>query len=83
MKPGYFGGREEKQRDQKPGAWRDPRVLPGPSLPCWRTGTDTGMSSTFQTPAVSFLGGRSQLETCKMCLFQRTHPETSESHILH
>lgn len=30
MKPGYFGGREEKQRDQERGAGRDPRVLPWP-----------------------------------------------------
>lgn len=78
-----FRGKEEAEGSET-WSWEGPKSPPLASL--FLAGeqvTDTGMSSTFQTPAVSFLGGRSQLETCKMCLFQRTHPATSESHILH
>lgn len=78
--------REKGGEAERSGAWswEGPESPPLASL--FLVGeqvTDTGVSSTFQTPAVSFLGGRSQLETCKLCLFQRTYPATSESHILH
>lgn len=36
-KSGYFGGREEKQRDQKLRTGRDLWVPPGLPFPCWRT----------------------------------------------